>query len=245
MSRALTRARERYEATPRKLDDDEAMTRLARGDRGCLGDAMSAVGAVTLMVLLVLVGTGKLAFAWVYIGVALFVGGFFTGVVHQSRSGRERQAALESGPLAVGVVLRAVEHLRRPGKRVGRAVVLIAPSGARSLDRAWLEGAVASLETWLDSGSASGAGLRELIAEEERFAIVPVPDAALPEHDAGPVYLASVFVHPEHLEGSYLGAEEDEAAEAEDADLDAPVRPAAIPVIVDVERNFIEQVPSP
>jgi hypothetical protein len=63
------------------------------------------------------------------------------------------------------------------------------------------------------------------------------------ERDAGPLYLASLHVHPERLEGGYLGADDDR--EAADRDFDTPGRPPTVVAIVDPERGFIEQIPGP
>ncbi|NVB40201.1 hypothetical protein G6O69_20305 [Pseudenhygromyxa sp. WMMC2535] len=245
MSTGLRHVRDRYEATPRGLDGDD-MDRLKRGDRGCLGDLLAGAGAITLVILLVLSGMGRVGFAWVYVGVALFVGGFAVGAVSQARSGRERQAALESGPLVFGVVLRSAPWLRRPGKRPGRAVVLLCTDPQRRFDREWLERTAASLEARLanpESG-ADSVPLRALLADEDLFASHAVPKALLAEPpSAGEVYLSAMIVHPERLEGGYLGAEDDREADARDEALDAPTRPPVIAAIVAPERGFIEQAP--
>src|SRR5690606_35868794 len=100
VSPILDRARDRFEATPRSLDDDD-LTRIARGDRGCLGDLLSGLGAVSLVAAMILSALDKIAFAWAYVGVVIWVGGFAWGAVSQSRSGKHRKAALESGPLVL------------------------------------------------------------------------------------------------------------------------------------------------
>jgi len=254
VSQILARARARFEATPRSLDDDE-LIRISRGDRGCLGDALSGLGAVTLVGTMILSAMGMVPFAWAYVGVGIWIGGFVWGTVSQTRSGKQRKGALESGPLVLAIVLRAEDWLRRPGKRVGRVVVLFTTDPARRFDRPWLEAAAKLLEHKLDaaSGSPGWVPLRALLADRDSFGSHAVPadlhallaDHA-PEHGfelgASPLYLAAMVVHPERLEAGYLGGDDDLEA-GDELDIDAPARPASVLVIADPERSFIEQVP--
>ncbi|WP_106392636.1 hypothetical protein [Enhygromyxa salina] len=248
MSRALVSVRDRFEATPRSLDDDE-LTRMARGDRGCLGDLLSGVGAVGLVAAVILGAMDKISFSWTYAGIGLWIGGFVWGTISQSRSGKLRAQALESGPLVLGVVLRSDEWLRRPGKRVGRAVVLFCLDDERRFDRAWLERAAAAVDAGFDrSGGPDLVPLRALIVDRDAFGIHLVPEALLAELGAGDdrpsrVYLASVHVHPERLEGGYLGGDDDREAGELDVDIDAPSRAPSVVAIVDPDHGFIEQVP--
>lgn len=246
----LDRARARFEATPRSLDDDD-LARIARGDRGCLGDLLSGLGAVTLVAAMILSALDKIAFAWAYVGVAIWVGGFVWGAISQSRSGKHRKLALESGPLVLSVVLRAEEWLRRPGKRVGRAVVLCTTDAEHRFDRDWLEGVAKQLEQQLDgaSGGPEWVPLRALLVDRDSFGLHRVPRELLeqPEQTSAPppVYLASLLVHPERLESGYLGGDDDREAEQRELEIDAPARPPTLIVIVDPERGFIEQIPRP
>ena len=95
MSRALARARTRFEATPRKLDD-EALDRIARGDRGCLGDVLSGFGAVLLVTTMILGAMDIVPFSLAYVGVALWVGGFASGPT--ARPARATNARPRSRP---------------------------------------------------------------------------------------------------------------------------------------------------
>jgi hypothetical protein len=52
-----------------------------------------------------------------------------------------------------------------------------------------------------------------------------------------------MIVHPERLDGSYLGAEDDREDGELERDLDVPSRPPTVAVIVHPEHGFIEQVP--
>lgn len=246
MSKTLARARARFEATPRSLEHDD-LTRIARGDRGCLGDLLSGLGAVTLVAAMILSALELIAFAWAYVGVAIWVGGFVWGTISQSRSGQQRKLALESGPLVLASVLRADAWLRRPGKRVGRAVVLFTTDPERRFDREWLESIAKQLERRLDgdAGTAEWVPLRALLADRDSFGVHPIPTGVV-DHDDAPLYLASMLVHPERLDGQYLGFEDDREAGELGLELDDPAqaRPATIIAIVDPERGFIEQVPS-
>lgn len=244
MSRDLARARARFEATPRTLEDDE-LVRMSRGDRGCLGDMLSGLGAVMLVAAVILGAMEKIAFTWTYVGVAIWVGGFVWGTIAQSRSGTRRKQALEAGPLAMAVVLRSEDWLRRPGKRVGRAVVLLSTDDARRFDRDWLERAAAHVDEQLDAraGGPDWVPLRSLLVDRDAFGLHRVPAELLEGLGPGEVWLASVLVHPERLEGDYLGGDDDREAGELDVDLDAPKRPPTMLVIVEPASAFIEQVP--
>jgi hypothetical protein len=243
---ALARARDRLEATPRSLDDED-LTRLARGDRGCLTDVLSGLGAVALVTTVALGAMGTISFSWTYLAVSVWIGGFVWGTVAQARSGKLRKSALESGPLTLALVMRDEgAWMRRPGKRSGRAVVLFSTDGAHRFDRDWLERVAKQLEAKLQStaGAAEWVPLRALLADPDAFGMHRAPSELLaPEHRECPVYLASMNVHPERFDGGYLGAEDDREAGELDLDIDTPARPPTVVVIVDPERGFIEQVP--
>lgn len=245
MSSALARARDRFEATPRSLDDDD-LTRIARGDRGCLGDVLSGLGAVALVTTVILGAMGTISFSWTYLAVGVWIGGFVWGTVAQARSGKLRKAALETGPLTLAVVVRDEPWLRRPGKRAGRVVVLFSTDDAHRFDRDWLERVAKHLQAELDgnAGAADWIPLRALLADPDSFGLHRAPSELLaPEDRDSPVYLASMVVHPERFDGGYLGAEDDREAGELDLDIDAPTRAPTVAVIVDPQNAFIEQVP--
>ena len=247
MSQALARARDRFETTPRSLDD-EALTRIARGDRGCLGDLLSFGGAAALVTAVILGAMETISFAWTYVAMGIWIGGFVWGTVAQSRSGKSRKLALESGPLVLAVVVRDEPLLRRPGKQVGRAVVVFTTDGERCFDREWLERVAERIESEIDAraGTAEWVPVRALLVDRDAYGVHRAPPELLePEDRERPVYLASMAVHPERLEGGYLGAEDDREAGEQDLDLDAPSRRPTVVVIVDPEQRFIEQVPQP
>ena len=122
MSDELVRARERYGHVPRSLDEN--LQHLARGDRGCLWLSVSAVGAVTTIVIALLSMRGVVSFSWAYLGLAVWIGATVAGGVVQSRSEKDRRAALRAAPLVAGRVVLAEPHLRADGRRAGRALVV-------------------------------------------------------------------------------------------------------------------------
>jgi hypothetical protein len=246
VSRSLARVRDRYEATPRSLNDEQ-LTRIARGDRGCLGDLLSGFGAVSLVVAVILGAMGTISFTWTYVGAAVWIAGFVWGTVTQSRSGARRKQALESGPLTMAVVLRSEEYLRRPGKRVGRAVVVFTTTESRRFDRDWIERVALALDAILDAkaGGAESVPLRALLVDDDSFGMHQVPAQLLPESEGAPVYLATMHVDPERLDSGYLGGDDDHEAGEQDVEFDAAKRAPHVVVIVDPEREFVEQVPQP
>jgi hypothetical protein len=242
VSKALARARDRFEVTPRKLDD-EALDRIARGDRGCLGDVLSGVGALVLVVTMILGAMGIIPWSWAYVGVALWVGGFVLGTYSQARSTKQRRAALEAGPLVLGTVLRDEPWLHRPGKQAGRVVVLFTTSPERRFDRAWLEASAAKLERQLaePNDDPTRVPLRALLADRMAFGCHPVPPDLRSE--AVELWLASAVIHPDRLEGGYLGGEDDREAAEQGLEIDGPGRPPAVLLFVDPPRGFVEHVP--
>ena len=237
---SMTALQRRYEATPRTIDDE--LQGLARGDRGCLGDLVSGLGAVMLVGGAILGAMEMVSFNVAYAGCAIWIGGFVWGTYSQTVSGRARKAALTAGPLVMGVVLRRAGWLGRPGKRVGRAVVLFSTDPARRFDRDWLDAAAGAVEQALEQGQ--GGAWAELLRDEEAFGMHALAELELDEPDAAQaLYLAAMIVHPERLEGGYLGYVEDQEAGERDADLDAQLRAPTVLAIVEPDTQFIEQVP--
>lgn len=132
MTTALAQTRQRYEATPRQLDDD--LQRMARGDRGCLGDAIAGAGALGLIAFGILgyLGFGGLLFT--VLSAAMLIGGFALSAVAQARSGPIRRQAVLEGPLVQGRVLRADPALYQPGDASYPALVVFALDPERRFD---------------------------------------------------------------------------------------------------------------
>lgn len=241
MSQALDTIRDRFESTPRELEADE-LVRLARGDRGCLGDLVSGLGAIMLVGGAILGAMEIVSFNVAYVGCAIWIGGFVWGTYSQTVSGRARKAALTAGPLVMGVVLRKADWLGRPGKRVGRAVVLFSTDPTRRFDRDWLDAAAVAVEQAHEGGK--GAAWAELLRDEEAFGVHALGELEFDEAgSAQGLWLGAMIVHPERLEGGYLGYVEDQEAGERDADLDAQLRAPTVLAIVDPDTQFIEQVP--
>src|SRR5688572_14096477 len=97
MSDALAPVRQRYEATPRTLDDD--LARMARGDRGCLGDALAGAGGLGMVVFGVLASLGVLGWGFLIAALVLMVTGFFMSTAAQAKSAPIRRRAITEGPL--------------------------------------------------------------------------------------------------------------------------------------------------
>lgn len=129
--------RKRYEVTPREIDDD--LHSLARGDRGCLGDALAGIGALLTGIFGIIASTGSGGSGYMTIGAVLLVGGFAMSTVHQSRSGALRNQALEEGPLCIARVLRADAKLSEPGSGYAPAIVTFSLEADRSFDRELLK----------------------------------------------------------------------------------------------------------
>ncbi len=219
---ALVKARESYESTPRKIDGD--LVRKARGDRGCLGDALSGIGAVTTVVCALLASFSILPLGFSFVGVGILVVGFVIGSVSQSRSGKDRTRALESGPLVAGYVVRGEPHLHEKGRRSGRAVVLFTPEQAHRFDDKLLKKSLRRIRHRLEQGGIDrDATWVQLIEGREQFGFAQVPVTAA--GDDAPVYVADVVVYPDLLEAGLLPRED-----------------AVVPVIVDPETKFVEHV---
>ena len=99
MTDALATTRSRYEATPRALDPE--LLRMARGDRGCLGDALAGLGGLAIIVFGVLASFGLLGWGFMSAGALLLVTGFLMSAAATARSGPLRRKALTEGSPAV------------------------------------------------------------------------------------------------------------------------------------------------
>ncbi|MEZ4384052.1 MAG: hypothetical protein R3A79_22150 [Nannocystaceae bacterium] len=189
---SMMELRRRYEATPRTIDDD--LHGLARGDRGCLGDALAGIGAVTTALFGVIASTGAGGWGFMGIGAVLFIAGFALSAMHQSRSSQVRRQALEEGALVAGRVLRADPSLREPGRGCAPAIVVLSLDPARRFDPRHLDAAKRRL------ANATGE-VAELLAAEHIEGIKPIPESAVGAPSIG---VAEVIVDRERLEGNAL-----------------------------------------
>jgi len=186
--------RKRYEVTPREIDDD--LYSLARGDRGCLGDALAGIGALLTGVFGIIASTGSGGSGYMAIGAVLFVGGFAMSTVHQSRSGALRNLALKEGPLVIARVLRADAKLSEAGSGYAPAIVAFSLEADRSFDREQLKVVAERLAK----------------AEGELAALLAAPHIeglpAMPESVTGApaIHVGEVIVDREKLSGGTLAA---------------------------------------
>jgi hypothetical protein len=228
VSEALEKVRSKYEAAPRKLD--ATLDRLARGDRGCLPDIVSGVGVLTLLTFLILSGLQLVGFRWVYLGAAMWIGGFFWGSYMQAQSGVRRKKALERGPLVEARTLWRESHLGRKGRQVGAAVVLFRVDEEGRFD---LDGLEALAERLAPAEGEPADCVSELVhreptseitlKSEDADPLVRVPEAFEP---VGESWLARVVVYPDRLEARKLE------------------RGDPLLLIVDPGLGFVEHIPA-
>ena len=197
---ALAETRRRYEATPRTLDDD--LQRMARGDRGCLGDAIAGVGALGILVFGVLgylgfTGMGPTAFA-----AALLIGGFVLSAATQVKSAPLRHRALTSGPLVLGRVLRTDPALYQPGETPYPALVVFAVDPPHRFDAAYLDEIAGRLAA-LQGGAAppDQADVQAMLRDPNRTTPLHLPAALAAPGDA---FLGVVSVDPRRLPASKI-----------------------------------------
>ncbi|MDC0720811.1 hypothetical protein [Nannocystis bainbridge] len=193
---ALAETRRRYEVTPRTLDDE--LLRMARGDRGCLGDAVSGFGAVGVLLTAVLAYMGFLGAGFMVVFAGLMIGGFVLSSAAQARSGPARYKALTEGPLALGRVLRADPALFEPGDVPYPALVVFAVDAPHRFDADYLHGVAAALQALRDGGDAPAeqAEVAAMLRDPNRIAPLRLPPALA---GAGDAWLGVISVDPRRL----------------------------------------------
>lgn len=198
----LERVRKRYDETPREFDDD--LTRMSRGDRGCLGDGLAGGGALGAILTGFAAAYGLLPPILPFVCILFLVAGFFVGTAAQITDTRRRQKALTAGPLVACHVLRAEDYLSEKGRRRGRAIVVFSPDPEVRFDGRFLRKTVRRLERSLEQPGAvvakdSAAGLARGIDE---YGFHRLPESISEGHEA---WIADVLVDPDRLEGGKLG----------------------------------------
>ena len=201
MTDALATTRSRYEATPRALDPE--LLRMARGDRGCLGDALAGGGALATIVFGVLASFGVVGWGLMSLGVLLLVVGFFLSAAATARSAPMRRKALTDGPLVLARVVQGDPALYEPGDAVHPARVVFAPAPARRWDGAYLRGLAQQLQRLrnADVTPPDQAAVAAVLREANRVETVRLP-ASLAGADGA--YLAVVAVGARRLPGGRL-----------------------------------------
>jgi hypothetical protein len=217
---ALAETRRRYEATPRQLDDD--LQRMARGDRGCLGDAIAGAGALGILVFGVLGYLGYTGVGFTAVAAALLIGGFFVSAVATARSGPVRYNALTEGPLVLARVLRADAALREPGDVPHPALVVFAVDPSHRFDAKFLNELAGPILALRDAADVppDQLAVATMLRDPNRVDLLRLPPALAGDGDA---YLGVVSVDPRRLPARKI---EDDV----------------VPVIADPARGFVEHV---
>jgi hypothetical protein len=171
---------------------------MARGDRGCLGDAISGVGALGILVTGVLGYMGLMGVGFLAVFAGLLIAGFVLGAAAQTRSGPARLKALTEGPLALGRVLRAEPALLEPGDVPHPALVVFAVDPPHRFDTAYLHGVAAALLALRDAPTAppEQADVAAMLRDPNRIAPLRLPAALA---GAGEAWLGVVSVDPRRL----------------------------------------------
>lgn len=198
MSDALAPIRQRYEATPRTLDDD--LMRMARGDRGCLGDALTGAGGVGMVVFGVLASFEVLGWGFMIGAVVLMIVGFFMSAAAQARSAPIRRKAITEGPLVYGRVVQGDPALYEPGDAVLPARVVWVAEPARRFDDAYLAGVGHKLQALArqDAAPPELAAAWAVLREPSRVETVRLAASLSGEATA---YLSVVSVDQRRLPG--------------------------------------------
>lgn len=198
MSEALAPVRQRYEATPRALDDD--LVRMARGDRGCLGDALAGAGGLGTIVFGVLASFDVLGWGFMIGSLVSLVAGFILSAAAQARSAPIRRRAITEGPLVYARVVQAEPALYEPGDAVLPARVVYSADPARRFDGAWLQGVGQRLQALArqDAPPPEHAAAWAVLREPSRVETVRLGRELAGEAE---VYLSVVAVDQRRLPG--------------------------------------------
>lgn len=201
MSDALVPVRQRYEATPRALDDD--LMRMARGDRGCLGDALAGAGGLGTIVFGVLASFEVVGWGFMVGALVLLVVGFIMSAAAQARSAPIRRRAIVEGPLVYGRVVQADAALYEPGDAVLPARVVYVAEPSRRFDAVRLRAIGGKLQALArqDAPAPEHAAAWAVLREPSRVETVRLATSLAGEADA---YLSVVTVDQRRLPGRRL-----------------------------------------
>lgn len=198
MTDALAPIRSRYEATPRVLDAD--LQRMARGDRGCLGDALAGFGSLSIVVFGVLASFEVVGWGFMMAGTMFLLVGFVLSAIAQVRSGPVRRKALTEGPLVLARVVAGDPVHYEPSDAVLPARVVFAMAPAERFDGALLRDLSTRLQALqrADVTPADQAVVAAVLREPNRVETVRLPPSLAGDHEA---YLAVVAVDARRLPG--------------------------------------------
>jgi len=205
MTDALATTRSRYEATPRVLDAD--LQRMARGDRGCLGDALAGLGGASIIVFGVLASFEVVGWGYMMAGTLFLLVGFVLSAAAQVRSGPVRRKALTEGPLVLGRVVAGDPALYEPSDAVLPARVVFAPAPARRFDPVLLRTLATRLQALqrADTTPADQAAVAAVLREPSKVDTVRLPPSLAGDDEA---YLAVVAVDARRLPGRRIDSGE-------------------------------------
>lgn len=205
MTDALAPIRSRYEATPRVLDAD--LQRMARGDRGCLGDALAGFGSLSIIVFGVLASFEVLGWGFMMAGTAFLLLGFVLSAVAQVKSGPLRRKALTEGPLVLARVVAGDPVLYEPSDAVLPARVVFAADPARRFDADLLRTLATRLQALQRSEvtPADQAQVAAVLRDANRVETVRLPSSLAGDDEA---YLAVVAVDARRLPGRRIDSGE-------------------------------------
>jgi hypothetical protein len=205
MTDALAPIRSRYEATPRVLDAD--LQRMARGDRGCLGDALAGFGSLSIIVFGVLASFEVLGWGFMMAGTAFLLLGFVLSAVAQVKSGPLRRKALTEGPLVLARVVAGDPVLYEPSDAVLPARVVFAADPARRFDADLLRTLATRLQALqrAEVTPADQAQVAAVLRDANRVETVRLPSSLAGDDEA---YLAVVAVDARRLPGRRIDSGE-------------------------------------
>ena len=193
MTDSLATIRSRYEATPRTLDTD--LQRMARGDRGCLGDGLAGLGGVALVVFGVLASFGLVGWGFMSAGALLLVTGFLMSAAATARSGPLRRKALTDGPLVLARVVPGDAAQSGSGDAVLPMRVVFAPTSKRRWDGRFLRELGQRLQQLRGTATTPSdqAAVAAVLRDANRVETVRLPPSLAGADEA---YLAVVAVDP-------------------------------------------------
>jgi hypothetical protein len=198
MTDALAPTRSRYEATPRVLDAD--LLRMARGDRGCLGDALAGFGSLSIVVFGVLASFDVVGWGFMMAGTLFLLVGFVLSAIAQVRSGPVRRKALTEGPLVLARVVAGDPAHYEPSDAVLPARVVFATAPTQRFDGALLRDLATRLQALqrADATPADQAAVAAVLRDPNRVETVRLPPSLAGDTEA---YLAVVAVDARRLPG--------------------------------------------
>ena len=205
MTDALAPIRSRYEATPRVLDAD--LQRMARGDRGCLGDALAGFGGLSIIVFGVLASFEVLGWGFMMAGTLFLLVGFVLSAVAQVKSGPVRRKALTEGPLVLARVVAGDPALYEPSDAVLPARVVFSADPAKRFDGALLRALAVRLQALqrADTTPPDQAAVAAVLRDANRAETVRLPASLAGDDEA---YLAVVAVDARRLPGRRIDSGE-------------------------------------